>query len=339
MRHTPTLSVVIPTYGRTGSLLRLLRSVEAQSLAPVQVVVVDQNPAGYLDAVLARVPGLPVQRVRMEPNAAAARNRGFAASRGSHVLFVDDDQVLDPGFCAHALSVVAEHPAVRCLWPVVYSGDERESQRKRWLRRTVGPALPGTGIYRVKTAGSGGILFERGYFRETGGFDEVLFGYVGMSEDCELMGRMRRKGMHVWLDASLSLLHDTTQPGGCGMRTRRYRGIRARSVRSHFFQSRIRRGAPFHLRLRDVLTAPRYAFLTGFGRPGSRARALRSPLWHLRLIFREMRRSRELVRRHGLRYALGTEVDHLRRYDPAPRADHGDHRSGAEAPPQALAAG
>lgn len=323
----PTLSIVVPTFGRTGSLLRLLRSVESQSLRDLEVVVVDQNPDGFLDEVLSGVPELPVVRVRLEPNAAAARNRGFAASRAPHVLFVDDDQVLDPTFCERALSVFAEHPAVRCLWPVVYSGSGREAGLKALRRRAAGRPLPGTGIFPLKTAGSGGILFERSYFRAAGGFDEVLFGYAGMSEDWELTARMRRKGMRVWMDSSLFLFHDTTQPGGCGIRTRSYRVIRARAIRSHFFQSRIRRGAPFRLRLRDVLLAARYAFLSGFGRPGSRARVVRSPLWHLRLLFREMRGSRDFLRRHGGRYTRGTDVDHLSAYSPELREDRAPHHA------------
>jgi GT2 family glycosyltransferase len=48
-----TLSVVIPTYGRVAPLARLLASIAAQTVAPDEVIVVDQNAPGFLDEIIA----------------------------------------------------------------------------------------------------------------------------------------------------------------------------------------------------------------------------------------------------------------------------------------------
>jgi GT2 family glycosyltransferase len=312
----PLLSIVIPTFGRSEPLYRLVAALEAQTLRDFEVTIVDQNPVGFLDAESLAGTGGRLSRVPLrKPNAATARNLGYALSRGRYVLFLDDDLLPDPTYCARALAVLKRSPEVRCLSPIVYwEGGEQEALA-HYRRRATGRAMAGTSLFELSMAGSGGIFFEREYFRRAGGFDELLFGYARMSEDAELIERMRRRGLRVWCDANLFLLHDTSWPGGCGLRTRSYRRVRVQAARSSVLRGRIRNGYPFRIGARDLQRAVRYVILSSLGRRDSRMQVLRHPLWHVRLLLRELRRSRKFLDRNGTRHLDPERIDHLAPYD------------------------
>ncbi|RYZ65692.1 MAG: glycosyltransferase family 2 protein, partial [Proteobacteria bacterium] len=115
---TPELSVVVATYNRPESLLRILRELEAQICDPsrFEVVVVDD---GSLEDTTAKVrqavAGGGFGRLTLElyrqPNggAARARQKGAELARGALVLFVDDDMLLPPEFVASHLAAHEGH--------------------------------------------------------------------------------------------------------------------------------------------------------------------------------------------------------------------------------------
>lgn len=302
-----TLAVVIPTYGRTVEPARLLACLARQSLAPDEVIVVDQNAAGLLDPLLAESGIGPILHLRLaEPNAAAARNAGFAASTSTHVLFLDDDETVEPDFIARLSKSFAAHPEVGCLWPIVYEGSPRAAAR-RWRRRV----SPSGSLIPVRHAGAGGIAFERGCFRAAGGYDELLFEMGGMGEDWELSLRMRHRELTIWLDPSLRVRHGLAVEGGCAIRSAPYRDTRARLLRMLLAALRASAGAPFSLTLRHLWPALRVGLLSSLGRPGGRAAVLLHPIWHLRAALRAIGESRDFVRRHASLYAEPWRVNHL----------------------------
>lgn len=109
-RHSPLVSIIIPTYVRTPADMALLNetlaSVATQTCRDSEVIVVD-------DGSPLAVQGLQVQgRIIRQNNAgpAAARNAGIAASEGSYLVFLDaDDQLLPPALEA-GLAAFAAHP-------------------------------------------------------------------------------------------------------------------------------------------------------------------------------------------------------------------------------------
>jgi glycosyltransferase involved in cell wall biosynthesis len=91
-------SVVVSTYNeeRWDDLYACVRSLESQTLPPLEViVVVDHNP-GLLERAADAFPDatvVPNQRAR---GLSGARNSGTAAARGSIVVFIDDDARAEP---------------------------------------------------------------------------------------------------------------------------------------------------------------------------------------------------------------------------------------------------
>lgn len=97
----PVLGVIIPSYNRSGPVLRALASVLRQKSIAEVIVVDDASPDPVDLGDAARDPR--VQLIRHDTNlgVCGARNTGVAAARASHLLFVDDDDRLLPwaGWC------------------------------------------------------------------------------------------------------------------------------------------------------------------------------------------------------------------------------------------------
>lgn len=108
------LSLVLPTYNKRAFLAAALRALERQTLAREAfevVVVVDGATDGSAELVAALRPGYTLRHV-VQPNAglAAARNRGTAEATGEHVLFMDDDILLDPAHLERLAAGLAAFP-------------------------------------------------------------------------------------------------------------------------------------------------------------------------------------------------------------------------------------
>lgn len=91
------VSVVIPTYNRVDSLLRALRSVQRQTVPPMEVWVIDDASTDPVEAAVqafsAATPGCRISYHRMEVNAGqgACRNLGLRFASGEWIAYLDDD--------------------------------------------------------------------------------------------------------------------------------------------------------------------------------------------------------------------------------------------------------
>lgn len=116
-RESLAVSVVVPTFNRCASLLRLLESLERQTLlhGRFEVVVVDNNSTdGTRDAVLRYASGSRTKvRLLSEPlqGPAHARNRGIRESSAAILAFTDDDIEAEPQWLEKILQGFDEHAA------------------------------------------------------------------------------------------------------------------------------------------------------------------------------------------------------------------------------------
>ncbi len=106
-----SISVVIPLYNKRDEVGATLRSVLAQTLPPVEVIVVDDGSTDG-GAEVVRTVGGPSVRLISQSNAgvSAARNRGAAQAQGAYVAFLDADDRWEPGFLAEIAAMIREFP-------------------------------------------------------------------------------------------------------------------------------------------------------------------------------------------------------------------------------------
>ncbi|HEX4464392.1 MAG TPA: glycosyltransferase family A protein [Solirubrobacterales bacterium] len=110
----PLVSVVIPAFNSERFLGEALASVSAQTYAPVETIVVDDGSSDDTAAVARAHPGIAlIEQENSGPS--AARNRGFAASRGEFVAFHDSDDTMTPDKLAVQVSHLLDNPKVGCV--------------------------------------------------------------------------------------------------------------------------------------------------------------------------------------------------------------------------------
>jgi GT2 family glycosyltransferase len=181
-----TVSVVIPTCDRPDLLRRAVASVLEQSLAPSEVIVVDNGiepvPRSWLPA------SLVVLRTPPRIGMSRARNVGAMAARGRSIAFLDDDDTWDQNYLARMVAAFSEGDNAVAVGAIV-----RVNAAGRHLSTTIFPsddAAQRALYYRNPGFGGCNFLMDRAAFLELGGFDERF----PASEDRDFGVRLLRAG-------------------------------------------------------------------------------------------------------------------------------------------------
>lgn len=91
-----TVSVVVPTYNRAELLKRTIESILAQTVLPLEVIVVDDGSTDHTPDVCAAF-GESIRYIRQENQGLSmARNTGIRTSRGDWIAFCDSDDLWRP---------------------------------------------------------------------------------------------------------------------------------------------------------------------------------------------------------------------------------------------------
>jgi glycosyltransferase involved in cell wall biosynthesis len=102
VRRARQFSIVIPTYERRDTVVRMVAALERQAFDDFEVIVVVDGSSDGTGAALCRLQ-LPFPLAVLErenEGAAAARNAGAAAATGELLLFLDDDMEAHPEMLA-----------------------------------------------------------------------------------------------------------------------------------------------------------------------------------------------------------------------------------------------
>jgi GT2 family glycosyltransferase len=193
------VAVVIPTFNGARWLPGVLASVAAQTVAPSEVVVVDDGSTDD-SAALAEAAGVRVVRLERNGGFARAANAGIAATSSEAVALVNTDVVLAPHWLEVAAEALREGDAAVATKmadlgdpTVLYSAGDvlrRDGvceQRGRFEADKGSYDEPG----EVFSACAGAALYRRAALEAVGGFDERLGMYL---EDVELGLRLRLAG-------------------------------------------------------------------------------------------------------------------------------------------------
>ena len=164
VRDVPLFSVVVPTFNRQDHIGSCLASVEAQEFGNLEVVVVDDASVDDTVAVAeSSSRGLDVRVLVNEVNRerAYSRNRGAAEARGRYLVFLDSDDVLQPGALRRAAEFIAEDQSRRFFFQVLRVVDE--SGRTVYQPR-VGPGSMSRVLAEGNPLSCSGVYVERELF-------------------------------------------------------------------------------------------------------------------------------------------------------------------------------
>lgn len=208
------LSLIIPTHNRSERLIAALESVIRQDLpaADWECVVVSNNSTDDTVArfgdFAARYPGLNLRLVTEDgPGVSYARNRGIAETSAPLLVFIDDDERINPGFLRAYADFFEAHPDA-----VVAGGRivaEYVTGRPAWLSKytempIANPMDFGDAVRPFpagRVPGGGNMAFRRSAALRYGGFDPSL-GRVGRmligGEENDFFERLMRGGETCW---------------------------------------------------------------------------------------------------------------------------------------------
>jgi GT2 family glycosyltransferase len=194
-------SVVVPVWNGLRWLPGLIASLRAQTVAPLEVVAVDNGSTdGSREWLAEHAPEVRVLALGTNTGFAVAANRGLAAARGDTVALVNTDVELEPAWLEHATAALADGVAAVATKMVdladpgvlydagdVLRRDGVCEQRGRFERDDGRFDAPG----EIFAACAGAAVYRREAVLALGGFDERFFAYM---EDVDLGLRLRLAG-------------------------------------------------------------------------------------------------------------------------------------------------
>lgn len=90
-----SISVIIPTKNRIGYLLETLDNINAQTLKPVEIIIVDDRSTDGTEDILKekKIENLIYVKSK-KPGPGAARNEGLKIAQGKYIQFFDSDDLM-----------------------------------------------------------------------------------------------------------------------------------------------------------------------------------------------------------------------------------------------------
>ncbi|MGH8564819.1 MAG: glycosyltransferase family 2 protein [Gammaproteobacteria bacterium] len=203
-----SVSVIIPLYNHEHYVGHALESVFAQSMQPLEIIVVDD---GSCDGSVAMVHALAAQRPEIvfwsHPNQGAhyTLNAAIHRARGEFVSILNSDDAYHPERLAHCLQVFREDPGVAVVTTALNFVDEQGAPiRNRWHERAkafyqeigdLSLALV-NGNFLMTTSN---ICARRSLFHDIGGFAGLRYAH-----DLEFFLRVLARGKRIhFLDKPL----------------------------------------------------------------------------------------------------------------------------------------
>jgi len=215
--RTDRVSVVIVSWNSAAFLSQCLDSLRAQSLPPVQVVVVDNDSQD--DCVgAARAAGAEVVENRDNLGFCRASNLGWARCKGDAVLFLNPDVILEPDYLMRATAALAAHPEAGMVAGKLLRFDgvtlDSAGQFLARSRKTVERGYNTTDEGQFEEAGyvfsvcGAAALYRRSALQEVApdgeAFDEDFFAF---HEDLDLGWRAQRMGWRGWYEPQARARH------------------------------------------------------------------------------------------------------------------------------------
>ena len=215
------LSVVLLTWNSVGKIESCIESLGQDTQVPDEIIVVDNGSKDTTHAILAeQLPGARVIRNTYNLGVARARNQGLAAARGTYLLVLDDDTIMQPEALARLVAVLDANPTVALcgpqllnttyepistdpMFPTLSHKIRRWGTVERWNGSPWDNSLSGR-MREVDYVIGACQLIRRAALDEIGLYDEHIF--YG-PEDVDFCLRLRQAGWRIILQPAAQVIH------------------------------------------------------------------------------------------------------------------------------------
>jgi GT2 family glycosyltransferase len=219
----PSVSIVIPTFGRERVLLDTVRSLLALPSAAAEILVVDQSLRHEPETASCLAEWHAAGRIRHlrreTPGVIGAMNHGLAEARCEIVLFLDDDIVPDPRLVeAHAAAHAAHPEAWAVAGQVLQPGEEPADlgapEPRSGLRADLRFPFRGSRPGPVRNVMAGNLSVRREHALALGGFDPAFLPPVSYRFESDFARRIGAAGGTIWFCPEASIRHLRAPSGG-----------------------------------------------------------------------------------------------------------------------------
>ena len=214
-------TIAVPTLDRTDCLIDTLDDLCAQSLTPIEILVIDQSSAPdsrvlhYVkqhDDVIRyfNVPfkGLP-----------EARNYAWQMAKYPVIIYVDDDIRCGKNFAEEHLKTYSDEVIGAVAGGIDEKngnnyGNKKKAAYNAWTA-TGSRAYYLTGIFEADHVPGGNFSVKKSALKLAGGFDERLNHGAALYEETEFSLRLRKTGSKIMFNGNARITHLAVQKGGC----------------------------------------------------------------------------------------------------------------------------
>lgn len=212
-------SIIIPTYHRKKSLLRLLQSIKNQKTKKIEMIVVEQgdnNEKAFNKAARQyRIPLLYFFQKTISTS--KAKNKGARQAHGKFLIFYDDDVILEKNAVKNIIKNFSNPKISGVAGRVVDKGKKEEKDRTDVGRISAlgffSDGFSSTIRQDVDTVIGCNAAWRKDIFDKANGFDEKFTGNA-MREESDLSLRVKALGYRIMFDPTTTVLHMREPQGG-----------------------------------------------------------------------------------------------------------------------------
>ena len=197
MNDAPLVSVIIPVYNGTAVLSDALTSVQQQTYAHFEVIVMDDGSSDGSYALAQKFADEDGRiKVLRQSNggASAARNTAISPARGELIAFLDADDVWLPGKLAAQIDLLKREPRANLLFTNYFLWDGRNDFGRRYSDPDKFPdGDAGRRLIFFNLFGTSTVMLKRETLAAAGWFDVEL----SPAEDWDMWLRIAERGLFV----------------------------------------------------------------------------------------------------------------------------------------------
>lgn len=172
------VSVIIPTYKRTDTLDRAIKSVKNQTYDNIEIIVVDDNANNLkvrnnVKKIVKRYPEIILIENKKNLGGGLSRNEGIKKSKGKYIAFLDDDDEFYPQKIEKQYALFKEKESKNVKIGLVYCFSEYIYSNKIKKRKIDYSGIPLYQHLKVCIAATSWWFCSKKALMDIGGFENV----------------------------------------------------------------------------------------------------------------------------------------------------------------------